>query len=229
MNIAIIPARAGSQRIKNKNIREFLGAPIIGHVIQTLKASSCIDLVYVSTDCENIATIASSFGARIRGLRPADLSGHHVGSSQVVKYEASELLASGLEIDNIAEVYATAALMSTESLRVAFDKVDKLGEGFYVFAACEFASPIERSFKIVDGRCDPVKASFFNTRTQDLPPSFHDAGQFYVAKAATWMTQPFRFDDRSYPIRIPRYRGVDIDWEEDWVMAEALGKSLLGG
>ena len=170
MNIAIIPARAGSQRIKNKNIREFLGAPIIGHVIQTLKASSCIDLVYVSTDCENIATIASSFGARIRGLRPADLSGHHVGSSQVVKYEASELLASGLEIDNIAEVYATAALMSTESLRAAFDKVDNLGEGFYVFAACEFASPIERSFKIVDGRCDPVEASFFNTRTNKSPP-----------------------------------------------------------
>lgn len=122
MNVCIIPARGGSRRIPHKNIREFHGKPIIAYSIETAVKSKLFSLIYVSTDDDEIADIASGCGALVLRRLP-QFSTDDVGTQEVMGNVLSKLMTmERIDVDSVACcLYATAPLLTVENLTRGFD------------------------------------------------------------------------------------------------------------
>lgn len=224
MKVAIIPARGGSKRIPKKNIKSFLGKPIIAYSIETAIESKLFDKVIVSTDDAEIAKVAENYGAEVPFLRPAKLSDDFSGTHEVVGHAVKFLLDEGIDVEVACCLYATAPLIQQEDLKEAF-KLFKQDGWDSVFAAAEFSYPIFRSFQCTkSGGLKMFFPEHYQTRSQDLPTAIHDAGQFYWASAKTWVEPPKGFSESSTVIKIPSWRVQDIDTLEDWKRAEMIFK-----
>ena len=226
MNLAIIPARGGSKRIPQKNIKSFNGSPIISYSIRSALASDAISDVYVSTDDQEIERIAIEHGAKSLGLRCAALSDDYSSSTDVVRYEIKRLQASGLEFEYVAEVYATAPMLEPVVIDAVYQQLRMGVDVSFAFAAVEFAYPVQRGFYIKEGRCSPVDPASFDQRSQDLRTVFHDAGQVYWASVESWLQEDIRFNQRALPIPVPQNTVCDIDSLDDWFIAEAMCQAL---
>ena len=177
--VAIIPARAGSKRIPRKNIREFHGTPIIGYSIETTRQSQCFARIVVSTDDDEIAAVARRFGAETPFMRPASLADEHTGTMEVVKHAVETLEQTGAAFDWACCIYATAPFLSADHLKEGFLCLNRSGRSF-AFAVTSFNYPIQRGLRILpDGMLDAIWPEHRATRSQDLEPAYHDAGQFY--------------------------------------------------
>jgi len=222
VSIAVIPARGGSKRIPLKNIRSFCGLPIIGHTIRLLQESRLFEQIIVSTDNEQIADVARSFGAQVPFMRPAALADDFTGTAPVMSHATLNLIDAGLQVDSVCCVYATAALLSTNDLNDGYSKLQS-PDVEYVFSASRFPSVVHRGFQIrKDGGIEMLFPDFCSARTQDLPETFFDAGQFYWGKPEAFIDQLPMFEHHSRIVPLPRWRSQDIDTEEDWEFAEYL-------
>lgn len=228
MKVAIIPARCGSKRIPLKNIRDFNGKPMIAYPIDAALASGCFDKVVVSTDSPEIAAIAQSFGAEVPFMRPAELADDFVGTTPVVRHALSMLAAKGDKIDICCCIYATTPLIQADILREAGDTLNNHPQLDYVFSACRFAFPIQRALVISDkGGVAPFDPTSIGKRSQDLTPTYHDAGQFYWGRASAFLdTSSQVFGPKAQMIVLPDYLVGDIDTIEDWERAEVLYQVL---
>jgi N-acylneuraminate cytidylyltransferase len=221
MNVAIIPARGGSKRIPRKNVRPFCGSPMIAWPIAAAAASGLFDYILVSTDDAEIADIARQAGAEAPFLRPAELSDDHSGTTDVIVHALSWASDAGWPIEAACCIYATAAFTSPELLVEARQLLSP--DCDYAFAAVHYGHPPQRGFlRAGDGTLQLVQPEHQATRTQDLPPIFHDSGQFYWGTREAWMERRPFFGPRTRFIELPRWRGQDIDTEDDWQMAEQL-------
>ncbi|MFT6152992.1 MAG: pseudaminic acid cytidylyltransferase [Bermanella sp.] len=228
MNIAIIPARAGSQRVTNKNIRPFNGKPIIAYSIEAALQSQLFDDVVVSTDSEKIANIAKQYGANVPWLRPKDIADHHTPTLPVIQhainlYEAQ----NNVTIDTVCCVYAAAPFVTSELLLKAYDQLLKSNVS-YCLPVCEFDYPIHRALRLDDKRniC-MADSSNMNSRSQDLPVMYHDVGQFYMGVKQAWLKGEAILGESAQGIIIPRSHALDIDTEDDWDIAEIMHKQFL--
>lgn len=229
-HIAIIPARGGSKRIPHKNIKLFCGKPIISYSIEAALNAGVFDTVLVSTDDEKIAEIAREYGAIVPFLRPAYLADDYTGTTEVVEHAIYEWQLMGNKVDFVCCIYATAPFIQTEFIREAMDKLKQHSSKRSAFTVCKFNYPIQRSFTIQppDNNVIPVDASALPKRSQDLPSVYHDAGQFYVAKAEDYLNKSFNiFSDSSVPIILPHYLVQDIDDEDDWRRAEYMYQAFM--
>ena len=222
MNIAIIPARGGSKRIPFKNIKLFHGKPIIAYSIETALKSELFDFVYVSTDNMEIQKIAKSYGAICDSLRPSELSDDKTVSDKVIKYEIQEISKKYKGINFVAEIYATAPLLTEKTLSQGISILSSQISHKYVFTATKFDFPIQRGFELINGKCFAYNKEAYNARSQDLKIYYHDAAQFYIAKYDTWLKKNFFFDENSIPIILSKDEAIDIDTLEDWKIAEAI-------
>lgn len=233
MRLAIIPARGGSKRIPQKNIRNFLGKPIIAYAIETAKASSLFDAIWVSTDDSEIAEVAETYGAIAPFIRPQSLADDYATTLAVMQHAVKWSQDNGYGYDEICCLYATTPLLKADDLVLSHQLFAK-GHWDYVFAAAEYAAPIFRAFHIVatevEQSGDGGIAMFFpeheNTRSQDLPQALHDAGLFYWGQSSCWLSQKPIFTHHSMPSILPRWRVCDIDTPEDWEQAEIMAQSL---
>ena len=226
MNVAIIPARGGSKRIPNKNIKNFLGKPIVAYSIELAKESNLFDKIIVSTDNEKIAKLAIEYGAEVPFLRPKKLSGDFLGTHEVVDHAVRCLENKNLFFDYVCCLYATAPLLQIKYLKDGFNLI-KTGKWKSVFAATNFSYPIFRSFeKLPNGSLKMIFPEHFSSRSQDLPDAYHDAGQFYWAKPEIWKSKPNGFNEKSAIIELPHYLVQDIDTMNDWHHAEKLFRLL---
>jgi pseudaminic acid cytidylyltransferase len=226
MNIAVIPARGGSKRIKNKNIYNFCGKPIIYYSIINAIESKLFDKVIVSTDNNKIADISRSFGAETPFKRPKEISDDYATTLDVMSHSSKWLLERYDNIESICCIYATAPLIQIEDLVKAYNDY-KMEKWNYIFSATNFCYPIERALK--KNSDDSVIMYFpdnFNSRSQDFEPAFHDAGQFYIGKVESWIKKELFFNDKSKAIIIPSWRVQDIDTLEDWERAEKIYQLL---
>lgn len=222
MNIAVIPARGGSKRIPRKNIRDFCGKPMIAWSIEAAKASGLFDRVVVSTDDREIADVAVRYGAEAPFVRPEHLSNDHAGTTEVVAHAVQWALDQGWSIDAVCCLYATAPFVQIEDIERGLKGLES-GNFDYAFSVTEYAAPIFRSFRLLEGGgVDMFFPEHFNTRSQDLPQAYHDAAQFYWGRTAAWLESRPLFRDRSYPVVLPRWRVQDIDTMDDWQRAEML-------
>ena len=226
MNIAIIPARGGSKRIPQKNIRDFCGKPMIAWTIEAAKKSKLFDHIIVSTDNKEIADIARNLGAEVPFTRPAELSDDFAGTTEVVSHATEWAVEQGFKLSAVCCIYATAPFLQAKDLSRGLQELQS-GQWDYAFSATDFSSTIYRAFKqIPGGGLEMVFPEHFSTRSQDLPIAFHDAGQFYWGSIDAWLQKRIIFSNRSAPVFIPRIRVQDIDVPEDWVIAETLFKVL---
>ena len=221
MNIAVIPARIGSNRIPKKNIKQFFGKPMIAWSIEAALKSGCFQHVIVSTDDPHTASVAEKWGAEAPFLRPAKLSGDFTQTIPVIQHAIDWFFQKSIKIDAVCCIYATAPFISPADIRAGKDKLYDTGCN-YVFPVTSYPFPIQRALKINnDGTTNMLHPEHFKTRSQDLEKAFHDAGQFYWGKTRAWVEGTDLFDTAS-PIFLPKHRVVDIDNLDDWYLAERL-------
>jgi len=228
VRIAVIPARGGSQRIPRKNIRPFCGRPMMAWAIDAALGSALFDHVIVSTDDAEVADVARACGAEVPFTRPADISGHHSGTTEVVTHAVRWSLEARWAVTAVCCLYATAPFVEGDDLRRGLSALES-GEWSYAFAATEFAAPIFRAFRQCEGGgVEMFFPEHFDTRSQDLPRALHDAGQFYWGRPDAWLEGRRIFDRHSVPVMIPRWRVQDIDDADDWTRAEMMFTYLKG-
>lgn len=228
--IAIIPARGGSQRIPRKNLKLFNGEPMIVWSIRTALASGCFAQVIVSTDDTEIAEVARAHGAQVPFIRPAELADAFTGTAAVIKHAVGALLDQGLRFDYACCIYATAPLLQARYLQQGLQMLQAAPEKSYAFSVCDFGFPVQRALLINDkGALQAMHPEYRNTRSQDLPVAYQDAGQFYWGRSEAWLRDDVLFSPSSLPVILPRYLVQDIDTEQDWRRAEYMYAALKAG
>ena len=222
MNLCVIPARGGSKRIPRKNIKEFCGKPMIAWSIEAAIQSNCFDRIIVSTDDEEIASVAQQYGAEIPFLRPVHLSDDHTATTAVVAHAIDWQNTHGEETANVCCLYATAPFVNPNNLVEGLNLL-KTADADYAFSVTSYAFPIQRAIRITsENRVEMFQPEHFNTRSQDLEETWHDAGQFYWGKASAWLKNQTIFSLSSVPVVLPRHQVQDIDTPEDWFRAELM-------
>lgn len=223
----MIPARGGSKRIPRKNIKPFLGKPIIAYSIEAALASGCFDQVIVSTDDQEIADVARQYGAEVPFIRPAELSDDHAGTVPVIVHAIEWYQAQGTPVSQICCLYSTAPFVTGIRLAEAFEQLQRSGAD-YCFSVTGFDYPIQRALRVTEAeRIEMFDADQFNQRSQDLEPAFHDAGQFYWGQAEAFLAGKAVFSEAASPYQLPGYLVQDIDTPNDWIRAELMYQGLV--
>ncbi len=222
VRVAVIPARGGSKRIPRKNIREFAGKPMLAYSVACALESRLFEQVIVSTDDEEIASVARGLGATVPFKRPKDLSDDHTGTISVVAHAISQLHGLDAQLSAVCCIYPTAPFIRQDDVKRGLAILER-GNWRYVFSAATFAFPVFRSFQAMpDGGVKMLFPEHFETRSQDLPEVLQDAGQFYWGRPEAWLAGTRMFEPWSTIVRIPRWRVQDMDTEEDWQRAELM-------
>ena len=216
--IAIIPARAGSRRIPQKNIRSFFGVPILAHTIEEVHKSNLFDLIAVSTEDEEISKIASGAGAKVL-LRDPKLADDFTTTVDVIASATAQLgNLINIQKEIVCCVYPVTPKLNKEYLLNARQILEK-EELDYVFTAKRFQSSPARALKRgEDGRSEMQNPENMNVRTQDLPELFHDAALFYMGKAQAWIDKKPILNGNSKFLEIGKFETHDVDDEQDWQM-----------
>lgn len=222
MKLAIIPARGGSKRILRKNIKSFAGKPMIGYAIDAALACGQFGRVIVTTDDEEIAQVAEAHGAELPFRRPAELADDHTPTVPVIQHAIRACRELGWDVSHVCCIYPGVPFIRAADLAAALDLLEAQGGEGYAFPVTPFPSPIQRALRRdAQGRVAPFDPRYVSTRTQDLEPAYHDAGQFYWGRAGTWLAGA-NIHANGHAIVLPEWRVVDIDTPADWERAEAL-------
>ncbi|MFJ5256524.1 pseudaminic acid cytidylyltransferase [Pseudomonas sp. NPDC088414] len=225
-SVAIIPARGGSKRIPRKNLLPFDGVPMIVRSIRTALDSGLFEQVVVSTDDTEIAELALAHGAQVPFLRPAELADDFTGTAAVIEHALQQLPA----FDYACCVYATAPLLQARFLRQGFELLQQHPDKAFAFSVCSFGFPVQRALTLDgQGALTALYPEFRNTRSQDLPEAFQDAGQFYWGRSEAWLRGEVLYSSASLPVILPRHLVQDIDTLQDWKRAEYLYAALKAG
>ncbi len=225
-NVAIIPARGGSKRIPRKNLLPFDGVPMIVRSIRSALDSGLFDQVVVSTDDAEIADVARAHGAQVPFMRPAQLADDFTGTAAVMVHALQQLP----RFDHACCVYATAPLLQVRYLREGFELLQRHPEKSFAFSVCDFGFPVQRALTLDgQGALRALYPEFRDTRSQDLPEAFQDAGQFYWGRREAWLRGDVLYSPASLPVILPRYLVQDIDTPQDWKRAEYLYAALKAG
>lgn len=215
-NLAIIPARGGSKRIPRKNIKPFLGEPIIAYSIKAALSSGLFAEVMVSTDDEEIAEIAINYGAKVPFLRSKSAADDYATTADVL-VEVINTYTKGF--DNACCIYPTAPFVTEENLNEAYHILE--ANNFdSVYPIVKFGYPIQRALSVENNKVQLVDIKHLETRSQDLENRYHDAGQFYWFKVSSFMKERHIMTNNSGYIEIDELKVQDIDNEVDWKLAE---------
>jgi N-acylneuraminate cytidylyltransferase len=225
-NLAIIPARGGSKRIPRKNIKPFLGKPIIAYSIEAALTSNLFDEVMVSTDNSEIAETAIQYGAKVPFLRSKENANDYAILADVIIEVLADYKNINRSFDSICCILPTAPFVSDNLLVEAYNKM--ISEGYdSVFPVIEFSFPIQRSLRFDDEKIEMVWKEHLSTRSQDLEARFHDSGQFYWVKTRTIIKERKLYTDNSSAIMVSSLQAQDIDTNTDWKLAELKYKLML--
>jgi len=215
---AIIPARGGSKRIPRKNIKSFLGNPMLGHVLEMLRDSDLFDQIVVSTDDAEIKKVAEEYRADRVLVRPLNLADDLTPTQPVIQHSIEQLK---LRDAMVCCVYPCNPLLTTTTLETCLKLSQKRPDRF-CFPILEYPHPIQRAFSLEDNfDLSLVNPEAELSRTQDLPTRYHDSGSFYFGKSELWMSNA-RIHSNAIGVPISKTAAIDIDNEDDWVLAEQL-------
>ena len=213
MNVAIIPARSGSKRIKNKNLTNFSGKPLIYYSIMAARKSGLFNKIIVSTDSLKIKKISKSLGAEVPFIRPKNLSGDKTIAQDVIKHTIKFLLKKKVRFTYVCCIYPTAPLIQINDIKRGLKKI-KQGWNF-VFSACKFEKSILRSFILKRNKeIKFIKPNLINKNSQELENTFFDAGQFYWANKKNWLKKDLYFKKGTIVEIKPKFV-QDIDHPKD--------------
>lgn len=218
--IAIIPARGGSKRIPRKNIRPFCGKPMISYSIEAAINSNLFDEVMVSTDDEEIATIARQFGAKVPFMRSEKNADDYAGTVDVILEVLNDYDKLGVSFTYVCCIYPTAPLIQIKHLMYAYNVM--LEQNFEtVFPVTLFSFPILRALQLDENKkVSMIWPENMAKRSQDLPNAYHDSGQFYWMSGTAIQTIKKLYSNNSGVVILDDMEVQDIDNETDWKLAE---------
>lgn len=225
--IAIITARGGSKRIPKKNIKDFCGKPIIAYSIEAALKSEKFDEVMVSTDSEEIAKIAGSYGAKVPFLRSEATSDDYATTADVIDEVISEYEKRNMFFDTFCCIYPTAPFVTAKKIAEAVEMLNN-SDADSVVSVTKFSFPPQRAFVIREGKVCLQFPENKLKRSQDLEPIYHDCGQFYVCRTDKFREWHFLVTDNTLPYIISQEEVQDIDDISDWLIAEAKFRVLNG-
>lgn len=218
-NLCIIPARGGSKRIPRKNIKDFLGKPIIAYSVEAALKSGIFDEVMVSTDDKDIADIAIRYGAKTPFYRSSIASSDFATTVEVLIEVLDSYKLEGKEFDNICCLYPTAPFANSSKLKFGYQKFHN--EDFdSLIPILAYSFPIQRSFKVSGGKIQYQFPEFQKERSQDLETIYHDTGQFYYIKTSCLKENQNILTSNTGYIEVSELEAQDIDNESDWKLAE---------
>lgn len=217
--IAIIPARGGSKRIPSKNIKNFYGKPIIAYSIEAALESNCFQRVIVSTDNNEIAKIASIYGAEIPFLRSCENSDDYSSLHDVI-VECVKRLKIENTSTSVTVILPTAPFVTADLIHNFFDSTrDKDFDSAITVVPYE-VNP-HKALE-VDGEGFLVKKNIIKSqkRSQDLDDLYHDAGQLYGFFSDEVVLRKTLTGKKCKPVILNKLMAQDIDDLYDWQIAE---------
>lgn len=222
-NLAVIPARAGSQRVPLKNIRPFGGLPAIVYSIGAARDSGLFDRIVVSTDSEIIAAIARKDGADVPFLRDASLSDDRTPVSSVTLDALDRLDPDRTQYRRVAQLMASCPLRTADDVRASFTQFLSTGsEAQISMTRYGWQNPWWAMRRDSRGALLPMFEAEAQWRSQDLPELFCPTGAIWWATAERLRASGTFHAPGRTGWEIPWERGIDIDTPEDWHMAELL-------
>jgi pseudaminic acid cytidylyltransferase len=217
--VAIVPALGGSKRIPRKNIRPFLGRPILARVIEELRAAGSFSEIMVSTEDAEIAAVARASGAAVPFLRSPRNSGDDATTAAVLLEVVAAYEKLGRRFGALCCVYPTAVFVTPALLREGL-RLLRESQADCVVPVLRYSFPIQRALRVDGGRLHMFHPEHMNTHSRDLPQAFHDAGQFYWLRTERFLAQKTVYMEDAVPLHIDELQAHDIDTEDDWRIAE---------
>ncbi|WP_301110605.1 acylneuraminate cytidylyltransferase [Microbacterium sp.] len=219
LTVAIIPARGGSKQVPRKNLQPVGGVPLVERAVRTATAASGIDLVVVSTDDDEIATVAAAAGARVI-RRPAELAGDTATSESAILHALDELEAQGERVEIVAFLQATSPFIPSDALATAVDEV-RADRADSVFSAQETYGFLWR--EDADGSAVAINHdAAHRPRRQDREPHHLETGAFYVFRADGFRESRHRFFGRIRIAAVPEWTAIEIDDADQLSVARVL-------
>lgn len=213
-NLCIIPARGGSKRIPRKNIKSFLGKPIIAYSIDTAIRSGLFSEIMVSTDDEEIAQVAQQYGALVPFMRSEERANDFAPLREVIEEVKAGYAKQAQYFDYICCILPTAPLLTTDILGDSLVEMQAKNLDS-IRPIVRYGYPIQRALRLRDGKVEMIYPEHMLTRSQDLEAAYHDAGMFYWMKYAAGLKGTERGG-----FVVSEQIVQDIDTEEDWSLAE---------
>ena len=224
--IAIITARGGSKRIPRKNIKEFCGEPIITYSIRAALESGMFDEVMVSTDDEEIREIAIKAGAKVPFMISEKTANDYATTTDVLLEVITEYKKMGRVFEFCCCIYPTAPFVTGEKLKHAMERLAE-SDADSLIPVVRFSYPPQRAFTEKDGRLTFRMPEYLDTRSQDLEPWYHDAGQFYCFRTESFEQSRKLLVGDILSYEVSETEVQDIDTMSDWVLAEMKYEKML--
>ncbi len=226
-HLAIVPARSGSSRIKDKNIYPISGQPMMSYPLKAAKEAGIFDEIHVSTDAPRYADLAGELGFPIRFLRQPEIAENRIGLLDVLRWSVQRYEELGLDIEDVCMVYATAVMLDADDLRRGYEIFKKQDGRLPVLSVATFPSPIERALVIgQDGVLRWHAPEHRDLHSQDCQECFFDtASFFFISRNALLETENYVLSE-FLPCILPRWKAVDINEPEDLEVAERLLSTL---
>lgn len=225
--IAIITARGGSKRIPHKNIKNFCGKPILAYSIEAALGSGVFDTVMVSTDSEDIARIAVEYGAEVPFFRSDKTADDYATTNDVLLEVLAEYEKRGQTFDLTCCIYPTAPFVTANKLKKAVELLCA-SDADTLLPVVQYSFPPQRGMVVEDGRLVFEFPEYLDSRSQDLVPHYHDAGQFSLMRTSRYLVNRKVMLGNILPMVISELEVQDIDNETDWKIAEMKYRLMMG-
>ncbi|MBQ3792787.1 MAG: pseudaminic acid cytidylyltransferase, partial [Lachnospiraceae bacterium] len=205
--------------IPRKNIKPFLGKPILAYSIEAALDSGLFDEVMVSTEDEEIAEIAKKYGAKVPFYRSEKTAGDFATTNDVLLEVLEEYKKLGREFDEACCIYPTAPFVTSGKLKKAMEEF-AASDADTLIPVVAFSYPPKRSLVIREGRLVFQYPEFMDSRSQDLEAEYHDIGQFYLFRTEAFERNKKLMIGNILPFVVDEMEVQDIDNESDWKIAE---------
>lgn len=228
-NIAIIPARSGSKGLKDKNIKEVLGKPLIAYTLEAAVNSGIFDEVMVSTDSEHYAEVAKQTqGVNVPFLRSAGTAGDTASTWDVIREVLENYRNLGKEFDNFCVLQPTSPMRSSRHIEEAYDLFTKL-DANSVVSVCKLGHSMNVCNQLPE---DHSLVGFLrnpNKYARQMNPTYYRLnGSIYMCSTKAFLEYGDIYRERSYAYIMSEEDSVDIDTADDMMMAEFLLEKRLG-
>jgi CMP-N,N'-diacetyllegionaminic acid synthase len=212
--LALIPARGGSKGLPGKNIRPMCGKPLIAWTIEKANLSKYLDMVLVTTDCQQIADIAKQYGAHVPFLRPDDLATDVSSTYDAIRHALEYLRAKkGQSYDYVVLMEPTSPLREDDDIDQMLERLFQMSDDFdsiiSIGEVVEHPSIVQRvRGSNLEPFCPELRQT---TRRQDNEPAYFPYGVAYIAKTNVLLAESTFYTRRCTYYRLKRYQNYEID------------------